>query len=228
VLICAGLVQADELKLESQDSRISYVVGTQIAQQLQMEKVPVDKEALFAGISDFLDGKKPRLTHDESQAVVDKYRQKLQDDEQRVKENNRIQSEAFLKANRSKSGVKATRSGLQYKVLKAGHGLKPSENDRVKVHYQGSLVDGRVFDSSLLRGEPAVFGVNQVVKGWQEALQMMPVGAKWQLFIPAELAYGEAGSGNLIGPNAALIFEVELLEILPLEPTTSDVKQPLH
>ncbi|MEM1158131.1 MAG: FKBP-type peptidyl-prolyl cis-trans isomerase [Verrucomicrobiota bacterium] len=120
----------------------------------------------------------------------------------------------FLRDNKDKEGVKVTDSGLQYEIIKQGDGPKPGLTSRVKVHYRGTLLDGEVFDSSYTNGQPAVFGVNQVIAGWTEALQMMPVGSKWKLFIPSKLAYGARGAGRVIGPNACLIFQVELIEIV--------------
>jgi FKBP-type peptidyl-prolyl cis-trans isomerase FklB len=127
---------------------------------------------------------------------------------------NKKEGQAFLEANKKKEGVVALPSGLQYKVIKEGTGPKPTTSDRVKVHYQGSLLNGKIFDSSIERGEPATFGVGEVIPGWTEALQLMPVGSKWQLFIPSDLAYGDAGAGNDIKPGSTLLFDVELLEIV--------------
>jgi FKBP-type peptidyl-prolyl cis-trans isomerase len=154
------------------------------------------------------------MTAEEAIPLLQAYAQKEQEMEARK---NLEEGQAFLEENAGRSGVEVTESGLQYEVLKEGVGAKPTANDQVRVHYHGTLIDGTVFDSSVERGQPAVFGVGQVISGWTEALQLMPEGSKWKLFIPANLAYGERGAGSKIGPNSALIFEVELLEIMKTE-----------
>jgi len=207
-----GLASA-EMALDTLEKRLSYTVGGQIGQQLEMENIPVEREALFQGIRDFLDKKEPQLDFVAQQKTVSEFQQALDTELQEKHSRNLLQGQAFMKANATKRGVKATNSGLQYQVLTAGKGEKPAANANVKVSYEGRLVDGTVFDSTQ-GGEPAYMSIIQVIPGWQEALPMMSVGSKWQLVIPPQLAYGEQGS-SAIPPNATLIFDVELLEILP-------------
>jgi FKBP-type peptidyl-prolyl cis-trans isomerase len=162
-------------------------------------------------------GSKTRLTQDEAKAVLNEVQTEIQKQQQEKTQQasaaNKTEGEAFLAANKSKDGVVTLPSGLQYKILTAGAGPKPTASDSVKCNYRGTLIDGKEFDSSYKRGQPATFEVGQVIKGWTEALQLMPVGSKWQIFVPSSLGYGERGAGAEIGPNATLIFEVELLSI---------------
>lgn len=168
-------------------------------------------EDFAKGLSDVLSLSKPALSYDEAKQLINDYFAELQ---QKAQAENGAVGAAFLADNSTKQGVVSLESGLQYKVLQQGEGARPAATDQVRCHYHGTLIDGTVFDSSVDRGEPAVFGVNQVIPGWVEALQLMPVGSKWQLFIPSDLAYGERGAGQAIAPNTTLIFEVELLEIV--------------
>ena len=158
-----------------------------------------------------LEGNKTAITHNEAREIVNNYFAEL---EKSVNEKNIAQGKAFLDANRNNPNVVTLPSGLQYEVIREGNGKKPKATDRVRCHYEGTLLDGTLFDSSIKRGEPAVFGVNQVIKGWVEALQLMSEGAKWKLYIPSELAYGVQGAGDMIPPYSTLIFEVELIEVL--------------
>jgi FKBP-type peptidyl-prolyl cis-trans isomerase FklB len=177
----------------------------------------VDPDLLARGMKDAMAGGKTLLTEDEAHAVMMEMQTEVhkqqQEKAQQVGEANKKEGSAFLAANKAKADVVTLPSGLQYKILKAGAGPKPAATDTVTVNYRGTLIDGTEFDSSYKRGEPASFPVNGVIKGWTEALQLMPVGSKWQLVIPTDLAYGERGGGATIGPNATLIFEVELLSI---------------
>jgi FKBP-type peptidyl-prolyl cis-trans isomerase FklB len=199
----------------------SYVIGLNIGNDLKQQGVEINVNMLARGIADALAGKEPALSEPQIEAAFAELRKIMtakQEQEmaqaQKKGEVNKQQGAAFLAANKSKPGVKTTASGLQYKVLKAGNGPTPKTTDKVRTHYHGTLIDGTVFDSSVQRGEPAEFPVGGVIRGWTEALQLMKVGDKWQLFIPSELAYGPRGAGGVIGPNATLIFEIELLEIL--------------
>ena len=158
-----------------------------------------------------MEEKQPAITYDEAKEVINEYFIKLQKEKMEI---NKKAGEEFLHINKGRAGVVELPSGLQYQVLKQGNGAKPSATDKVKCHYHGTLINGTVFDSSVQRGQPAVFGVNQVIPGWVEALQLMPVGSKWRLFIPSNLAYGEHGAGEMIEPNSTLIFDVELLDIV--------------
>lgn len=192
--------------------KFSYGLGMGIGQNLlSMGVKDMSIEDFVKGISDVLSGNKTELTHSEAQKVVNEHFQKLAEEAYAV---NRNAGEKFLAENAKKEGVTTLPSGLQYEVIKEGNGKKPSATDRVQCHYEGTLIDGTIFDSSIKRGEPAVFGVNQVIKGWVEALQLMQEGAKWRLYIPYDMAYGEHGAGEMIPPYCALIFDVELIKVL--------------
>lgn len=192
--------------------KFSYGLGMGIGQNLlSMNVKEISIDDFVKGIKDVLAGEKTALTHAEAQQVVsEKFRKLAEEAYAKVKE----EGEAFLATNKSKEGVVTLPSGLQYQVITEGTGKKPAATDRVQCHYEGTLIDGTVFDSSIRRGEPAVFGVNQVIKGWVEALQLMQEGAKWRLFIPQDMAYGANGAGEMIPPYSALIFEVELIKVL--------------
>jgi FKBP-type peptidyl-prolyl cis-trans isomerase len=208
---------ATPLALKTQKDKFSYALGMKMGENLKKQSVPVDPAILSRGLRDALAGKKTLLTDEEAQgamtAVQNDMRQKMQEKMKEEGEANKKTGEAFLAANKSKEGVVTLPSGLEYKILKAGTGPKPTANDSVVCNYKGTLIDGKEFDSSYKRGQPATFPVTGVIKGWTEALQLMPVGSKWQLFIPPDLAYGERGAGGDIGPDSTLIFEVELLSI---------------
>jgi FKBP-type peptidyl-prolyl cis-trans isomerase FklB len=201
----------------TEPQRRGYVIGLDTGRRLRAQGLnDVDLASLVQGIKDALAGSKPALTDEEMQntiegiqKVVEEHRADLA---RQVGKKNKEEGDRFLAANARKEGVKTTKSGLQYKVIKEGTGPTPKATDLVKTHYHGTFIGGEVFDSSVRRGEPAVFPVNRVIPGWTEALQLMKVGSKWQLFVPSDLAYGEEGSGE-IPPNATLIFEVELLGI---------------
>jgi FKBP-type peptidyl-prolyl cis-trans isomerase len=214
-LLVSSVPAQDKPDLTNPKQKTSYAIGLDIATSLKRQELDVDAKALTAGIADGFAGK-PALTEDEQKAVImDLQKSAMARAEEKQKagaEKNLKAGEDFLAANAKKDGVKTTASGLQYKVIKAGTGASPKPTDTVKVHYTGKLVDGTVFDSSVERGTPATFPVKGVIPGWTEALQLMKVGDKWKLFIPAKLAYGEQGP-DPIGPNSVLIFEVELLGI---------------
>ena len=208
------------LVLKTQKDKASYAIGMNIGNGLRRQAVDVDPNILVRGLKDAFAGGKTLLTNDEARAAFTAFqndlRQKQQAKMEQVGTTNLKAGEDFLAANKTKPGVVTLPSGLQYKILKEGTGPKPSAADSVVCNYRGTLLDNTEFDSSYKRGQPATFGVGQVIKGWTEALQLMPVGSKWQLFIPPDLAYGpRGGPGGSIGPNATLIFEVELLSIQP-------------
>ena len=192
--------------------KFSYGLGMGIGQNLQSMGISnMDVEDFMKGINDVLSGGKTEITHAEAQKVVNEHFKALAEE---AYAQNKNAGEAFLAENAKKEGVKVLPSGLQYQVITEGNGKKPSATDRVQCHYEGTLIDGTIFDSSIKRGEPAVFGVNQVIKGWVEALQLMQEGAKWRLYIPYDMAYGEHGAGEMIPPYSALIFDVELIKVL--------------
>ena len=192
--------------------KFSYGLGMGIGQNLQSMGIKnMSVEDFVKGLSDVLAGGKTEMTHAEAQKVVNEHFRALAEE---AYAQNKNAGEAFLAENAKKEGVNVLPSGLQYQVLTEGNGKKPSATDRVQCHYEGTLIDGTIFDSSIKRGEPAVFGVNQVIKGWVEALQLMQEGAKWRLYIPYAMAYGEHGAGEMIPPYSALIFDVELIKVL--------------
>jgi len=191
--------------------KVSYALGLSLGNNLLSSGVAeLNVEKLTKGIQDVLNQNKPELSYEEAQNVINEYFQNLQ---AKMSEKTITEGKSFLEANGKRPEVVSLKSGLQYEILKEGNGPVPKATNSVKVHYHGTLLDGTVFDSSVRRGEPAVFGVTQVISGWVEALQLMPVGSKWKLFIPSELAYGAQGAGQSIAPYATLVFEVELLDI---------------
>ncbi len=209
--------------LTTRKDKFSYAlgmnIGANLGNTLKRQSVEVDWNLVAQGLEESTSGGKTRLTEGEAKAVLTEVQSEIQKQQQEKMQEaaakNKAEGEAFLADNKSKEGVVTLPSGLQYKILTAGIGPKPTASDQVVCNYRGTLIDGTEFDSSYKRGKPATFGVGQVIKGWTEALQLMPIGSKWQLFIPSSLAYGERGGpGGAIGPNEALIFEVELLSIV--------------
>lgn len=230
LLLCAALVAAvtgctqktDEKaanqgpKLESDEQKVSYGIGLMEGKRFKQD-FKVDVEAFTAGLKASVNDEKPLMTEEEIKTTIQAFGQKLmakkEAEQKEAGEKNKAASEAFLAENGKKEGVKTTASGLQYKVETEGKGAKPKADDIVEVNYRGTLVDGTEFDSSYKRGQTVTFPVNGVIPGWSEALQLMTVGSKYQLFIPSDLAYGPGGTGGAIGPNQALVFEVELVSI---------------
>ncbi|MBC7446523.1 MAG: FKBP-type peptidyl-prolyl cis-trans isomerase [Hymenobacteraceae bacterium] len=204
--------------LDTPEKKTSYAIGQQIGSGLKSTGMPVDLTILTQALTEAFAGAPARLTPEEMQQLMMTFQQaaqtKQQESKQQLANTCAAEGKKFLEENAKKSGVKTLPSGLQYKTETLGNGPSPTPSDVVKVHYRGTLLNGKEFDSSYSRGEPAQFGVGQVIKGWTEALQKMRVGAKWKLFIPAELAYGDKGAGADIAPNSTLIFDVELLEIV--------------
>ena len=192
--------------------KFSYAIGLGIGQNLlSMGAQGINVNDYAQAITDELNRKETAISHNEAREIVNKYFEEL---EAKMNAENIEKGKAFLTENAKKEGIITLPSGLQYQVLLEGNGKKPSATDRVKCHYEGTLIDGTLFDSSIKRGQPAVFGVNQVIKGWVEALQLMSEGSKWRLFIPSELGYGAQQAGEMIPPHSTLIFEVELIEVL--------------
>ena len=210
--------EAAEPTLETIDQRLSYVIGTNIAQQLVRDQIEFDEQSFLLALADVNAGAESRLTPPEIQSTIQEMQARIQSNQQQAlaaaAEKNKTEGEAYLAENATKEGVTVTETGLQYKVLTAGDGAQPTAEDTVSVHYRGTLIDGTEFDSSYSRGEPATFPVQGVIAGWTEALQLMKVGDKFELTIPSDLAYGPGGTGGDIGPNATLIFEVELLDVV--------------
>jgi len=215
----APVRSATALTLKTQKEKASYALGMKIGGDLKKQGVnaAVDPAIAARGFKDALAGSKPLLTEDEERAALTQLQTEVRDKQQAKAHEEgavaRKEGEAFLAANKSKEGVVTLPSGLQYKILTAGTGPKPTASDTVTCNYRGTLLNGKEFDSSYKRGHPETFPVGGVIKGWTEALQLMPVGSKWQLFIPADMAYGDRGAGGDIGPGETLIFEVELLSI---------------
>jgi len=192
--------------------KVSYALGLSIGNNFQNSGInDLQVEDFVKGVKAVLEGTTPELSYDEAKNVINEYFTKLQGEKLEL---NKKAGEEFLTINKNKAGVVELPSGLQYEILKKGEGPIPTATDKVRCHYHGTFINGTVFQSSLQSGEPAVFGVSQVIPGWVEALQLMPVGSKWRLFIPSDLAYGEHGAGEAIEPNSTLIFEVELLDLV--------------
>jgi FKBP-type peptidyl-prolyl cis-trans isomerase FklB len=222
----------DKTEFKDEKEKASYALGLNLANGWKRNDVDLDVDAIARGMKDVFSGATQRLSSEDIQATLMKYQQELQTKQQEKRkvagEKNKVEGEKFLVENKNKPGIETLPSGLQYKVIKEGSGDSPKATDTVSVNYRGSLIDGTVFDQSPTN-QPATFRVNGVIAGWTEALQLMKPGSKWQLFIPSDLAYKEYGSGQKIGPNAALIFDVELVSVKPApppvqpQPITSDI-----
>ncbi len=214
---CLQATDTGESSFKTSDEKLSYSMGLDLGNYLKSMGTELDLDTLKSGIDDGFSGAEPKMSQEEITAVQEEFaaRMKVQQEEQlaMMMEKNKVTGQAFLEENLKKEGVKVTESGLHYEVIKAAEGPKPKDSDTVKVDYIGTLVDGTEFDSSIARGEPAVFGVGQVIPGWSEALQMMEVGSKYRVVIPSELAYGETGAPPVIEPNSVLVFEIDLLGI---------------
>ena len=217
VIGCQPKEEKKEVKLETDEQKVSYGIGLMEGKRFKQD-FTVDVDAFSAGMrAAVTEGATPLMTEDEIKTTIQAFGQKLmakrEEDQKALGEKNKTASEAYMTENAKKEGIKTTASGLQYKVVTEGKGAKPKADDVVEVNYKGTLIDGTEFDSSYKRGQPVTFPVNGVIPGWTEALQLMPVGSKYELYIPSDLAYGPGGTGGVIGPNQALVFEVELLDI---------------
>lgn len=200
------------MSIENQVEKFSYAIGLSLASNLLQSGIKnIELKQLFEAIEDVMEGRQPKISPQEANQVIEEYFKNKQTNE--GAENAKV-GETFLANNKNKEGITELESGLQYEILTEGNGNTPKATDKVKCHYHGTLVDGTVFDSSVQRGQPAEFPVNGVIKGWIEALQMMPTGSKWRLYVPPHLAYGDQGAGGVIGPKATLIFDVELIDII--------------
>ena len=208
---------AEGIALKNDKDKLSYTMGVDIGKYMQQQAMDVDPDMFAKGLKDVMTGAKTALTDEEMHQIISAFQKEAAEKQvvrmKAVAEKNKREGEAFLAENKKKNGVKILSSGLQYKVIKDGKGQTPKLTDTVTTNYRGTLIDGTEFDSSHKRGEPAKFPVNGVISGWTEALQLMKVGSKWQIFIPSNLAYGEQGAGNVIGANQTLVFEIELISI---------------
>ena len=207
---------AEETTLKTPKDKLSYIIGVQVGNDLKSQSIDVDSAIVSKGLQDSIAGKKLLISDQEAKDIIAQYQKeragKMAEERKTAGEKNKKEGAAFLAENKKKEGVKTLPSGLQYKVIKEGTGKTPKATDTVVTQYRGTLINGTEFDSSYKRNEPATFPVNGVIKGWTEALQLMKEGSKWQIVVPPELAYGEQGAGP-IGPNAVLIFEIELVSI---------------
>ena len=212
--------------LKDQKDKVSYSIGLNIGTNLARQNVEINADALTTGIKDGI-AQKPQLTQDQIKEVMTAFEKDMQAKQKAAGEKNAAEGTKFLEENKKKEGVKTTASGLQYKAIKEGTGAQPKATDTVTVNYRGTLINGKEFDSSYKRGQPATFPLNGVIKGWTEGLQLMKTGAKYQLFVPPNLAYGERAAGPDISPNSTLIFEIELLDTKPAAtPATSAAALP--
>jgi FKBP-type peptidyl-prolyl cis-trans isomerase FklB len=209
----------ENTELSSDKDKTSYALGMNIAQDFKKRHWDINPASFAKGFEDSFSGSKTLVSDEEMTTLLIAFQKSMMkkqiEEQQAAGEKNKKEGEDFLAANKTKKGVKTTSSGLQYKIIKEGNGQTPRADDTVTTHYRGTLIDGTEFDSSYKRNEPATFPVNGVIPGWTEALQLMKTGSKWQLFIPSKLAYGEQGAGQVIGPNAVLIFDIDLLSIDP-------------
>jgi FKBP-type peptidyl-prolyl cis-trans isomerase FklB len=213
-VLCTGAYAQEQPEIKTNQQIFSYALGLRIGQNLKQQGLDeVDSRAMAAGIDDVMGGGETRIPLEKVQAAVEAYQKELMAKRAAVAERNAKAGREFLAANKGKDGVVERPSGLQYKILRQGDGQHPGTDDSVVVQYRGRLLDGREFDSSYERGEPTTLKVGSTIKGWQEALPLMQVGSKWRLFVPPDLAYGERGVGDTIGPNQTLIFDVELISV---------------
>lgn len=215
--ICALALAVDAaavgVSLETEAEQYSYAIGINFAQSLMRQGAPIDADAVYLAIRDALEGADPRLSAEQMTLALRSQAQQVGERKREMASENVRLGKEFMAQNKQKDGVVSLPNGIQYEVLRKGDGAQPTADDRVTVHYTGSLIDGREFDSSKRRGEPSTFGLNGVIKGWQEILPLMRVGARWLVAIPPNLAYGINGAGAAIGPNETLVFEIDLLDV---------------
>ncbi|CAB1275086.1 FKBP-type peptidyl-prolyl cis-trans isomerase [Candidatus Nitrosacidococcus tergens] len=199
--------------LDTDNQKMSYIIGYQLGHSMEQQGITIDKKALTLAIDDAMQKIPAKVSPEEAQKVMTTLQKKEEEQKAQQAKTNKERGEVFLKENKTKPGVVTLPSGLQYKILQEGKGKIPTAKDKVEVNYRGTLIDGTEFDSSYSRNKPVTFKIDQVIKGWQEALSHMPVGSKWQIYVPADLAYGPQGAGHFIGPDETLIFDIELLGI---------------
>jgi FKBP-type peptidyl-prolyl cis-trans isomerase len=209
------MADTNAAKLDSDKEKLSYIFGVQVGQNMMAEGVDLELDAFTAGVADMFAGKQPQLDQATAEKIISEFQQKKAQEMAAIMNEKQEQAKAYMEENAKQDGVVTTESGLQYKILSEGDGATPTDKDKVIAHYKGTLIDGTTFDSSYDRGEPATFPVTGVIQGWQEVLQMMKEGSKWQIVVPSELAYGPrgAGQGSPIGPNETLLFDIELIAI---------------
>jgi len=215
----------DTTDLKTDKQKFSYTAGFQIGQNLKRQNMDLDAKAFSQGVADAIGSAKPKLKPEEMHAVIESEQKKQMEKSAEAASKNKDAGTAFLEANKKKQGIVVRPSGLQYKVITEGKGKQPTSNDSVVAHYRGTLIDGTEFDSSYSRNEPATFPVKGVIKGWQEVLPLMKEGSKWQVYIPSDLAYGPRGTGGTIGPNATLIFDIELISVKSASADTAKEKK---
>jgi FKBP-type peptidyl-prolyl cis-trans isomerase FklB len=217
ILSAPIFAEKQNMQLKTDDDKMSYSIGVDIGKSFNKQQINIKLDSFMLGIKEGQQDNPTLLSNEEIQqmllALQSQMIKKQQEASQEIAVKNKSQGDTFLSENKKRKEIKTTKSGLQYRVIKSGSGSAPKAEDTVTTHYRGTLIDGTEFDSSYSRGQPATFKVNGVIKGWTEALQMMQPGAKWELYVPSTLAYGEHGVGNIIGPNATLIFEVELVSV---------------
>ena len=210
-LLSISIRAAVELKTDRE--KLSYALGAFFSQGIKQQNIDMDIPSFMQAVEDSLNNAPLKMSESEIETALNQYKEKLANARSAAAGTNKTAGQKFLETNKTREGVITLPSGLQYRIIREGTGAKPTNDSNVKVHYQGTLIDGKVFDSSYERGEPVSFNLNQVIKGWQAILPLMPVGSKWQVYIPPDLAYGERGAGGTIGPNATLIFDIELIGI---------------
>ena len=213
IFFCTFITSSNAVKIETDQEKLSYSMGIFFGQTVIRQEMEIDVPAFMQAVEDVLNKNEKKLSDEEMQKIINAYQKKEQEDRIEKSDKDNADGKKFLAENKKKEGVTVLPSGLQYKIIENSEGEKPLADSRVVVHYRGTLINGTEFDSSYARGEPIELSLNQVIKGWQEALQLMSVGSKWQIVIPSELAYGERGAGRLIGPNSTLIFDIELISI---------------
>lgn len=205
--------------LDTTEKKASYAIGTDLAKNLKSQGIDLDTDAFILGLKDVLNSQELKLTEEQMDASVNEFKVTIQAKQAQIKqqqaEENTKKSQVFLKENKNKPGVETLASGLQYKVIEAGKGNSPADDATIIAHYRGQLIDGTEFDSSYSRGTPIEFKLDGVIQGWQQAIKLMKPGAKWEIYVPADLAYGDQGAGNVIGPNETLIFEIHFIDIKP-------------
>lgn len=226
----AANAQTPDSAFKTQKEKVSYALGMEMGKGVKSQQIDVDPDIMIKGLKDGLSDAKPEMSEEELRQIITSVQQEIRQKQVQAREaaatENKTKGEAFLAENAKKEGVVALPDGLQYKILTPGQGKKPAETDTVLCNYRGTFLDGTEFDSSARAGKPVPFQVKNVIPGFREALQLMPVGSKWQLFVPSSLAYGERGAANVIGPNATLIFEVELVGIQEPTPSSGGADKP--